>query len=63
MTTTNQETPLRAVKPLLNLDVWEHAYYLPHYNKRADYINDWWNMVNWDPADQEYGRNYTSRTE
>ena len=63
MTSINQETPLRAVKPLLNLDVWEHAYYLKHYNKRIDYINDWWNVVNWDLAEQEYECNYTLRTE
>ncbi len=63
MTTINQETPVGLVKPLLNLDVWEHAYYLKHYNKRADYINDWWNVVNWDLAEQRYGCNYTLRTE
>ena len=63
MTSINQETPLRAVKPLLNLDVWEHEYYLKHYNKRIDYINDWWNVVNWDLAEQEYECNYTLRTE
>ena len=54
-TTKNQDTPLPlGLCPVFNLDVWEHAYYLKHYNLRADYIDDLFHVINWEQAGQRY---------
>ena len=56
--TANQDNPWVGAKatPIITLDVWEHAYYLKHQNRRVNYIKDWWNVVNWDFAAEQFSR-------
>lgn len=53
--TSNQDNPIsQGFMPILGLDVWEHAYYLQYFNKRVDYIQAWWYLVNWDHVSENY---------
>jgi Fe-Mn family superoxide dismutase len=51
----NQDSPLIAgLTPILGIDVWEHAYYLKYQNRRAEYVSNWWNVVNWDEVARRF---------
>jgi superoxide dismutase, Fe-Mn family len=55
--TPNQDSPIMSGDvPILGMDVWEHAYYLKYQNKRADYANAFWNVVNWEKVNESYER-------
>ena len=57
LSTANQDSPYIAGQaPIMGIDVWEHAYYLKYQNKRPDYVDAWWNVVNWAAIGERYSK-------
>ena len=55
VSTANQDNPIsEGMTPVMGIDVWEHAYYLKYQNRRAEYVTNWWNVVNWDAVAARY---------
>ncbi|MEO7022579.1 MAG: superoxide dismutase [Ktedonobacteraceae bacterium] len=61
ISTANQDSPVMdGLHPVMGNDVWEHAYYLKYQNKRPDYLDAWWNVVNWDAVAKRYAHGKSS---
>ncbi|HEU5198570.1 MAG TPA: superoxide dismutase [Ktedonobacterales bacterium] len=62
ISTANQDSPfMDGHFPIMGIDVWEHAYYLKYQNRRADYLNAWWNVANWDEIARRFERAKSGR--
>jgi superoxide dismutase, Fe-Mn family len=62
ISTANQDSPLMdGLYPVMGNDVWEHAYYLKYQNRRPEYLNAWWNVVNWDTIASRYAQGRSGR--